>query len=104
MTDTKRSEGTEILERPGHREKPEDLWKVLLHNDDYTPMDFVTEVLEEIFDRSPAEANRIMMQVHVDGLGIAGVYTHEVAETKARTTVECAREAGHPLLASVEEA
>ena len=104
MTEPKRNDGTEILERAQHREKTEDLWKVILHNDDYTPMDFVTEVLEEIFDRSPAEAYRIMMQVHVDGSGIAGVYTHEVAETKARTTVEEAREAGHPLLASVEEA
>lgn len=103
MTDTQRHEGTETLERPRDRAKTEDLWKVVLHNDDYTPMDFVLEVLEDIFDRSPAEAYRIMMQVHLEGRGIAGVYPHEVAETKARTTVDYAREAGHPLLADVEE-
>lgn len=104
MTEPKRSDGTEILERTRHQQRTEDFWKVILHNDDYTPMDFVIEVLEEVFDRSPAEAYRIMMQVHVGGRGIAGVYTHEIAETKARTTVENAREAGYPLLASVEEA
>ena len=104
MTDTKKEGGSEVLEKPKHREKTEDLWKVVLHNDDYTPMDFVIEILEEIFDKSPAEAYRVMMMVHVEGRGIAGTYTHEVAETKAGTTVDVAREAGYPLLASIEEA
>jgi ATP-dependent Clp protease adaptor protein ClpS len=104
MSETKRHDEVETLERTSHKEKTEDLWRVVLHNDDYTPMDFVVDVLERIFDKSPAESYRIMMKVHVEGRGIAGIYTHEVAETKARTTVDDAREAGYPLLASVEEA
>ena len=104
MSDPKRHDGAETLERTRHKEKTEDLWRVVLHNDDYTPMDFVVEVLERIFDKSPAESYRIMMKVHVEGRGVAGIYTHEVAETKARTTVDDARQSGYPLLASVEEA
>ena len=104
MSDTKRQDGTETLERTRHKEKTEDLWRVVLHNDDYTPMDFVVDVLERIFDKSPAESYRIMMKVHVEGRGVAGIYTHEVAETKARATVDDARQSGYPLLASVEEA
>jgi ATP-dependent Clp protease adaptor protein ClpS len=104
MTEPKRHDGTETLERTRPREKTEDLWRVVLHNDDYTPMDFVVDVLERIFDKSPAESYRIMMKVHVEGRGVAGIYTHEVAETKATTTVDDARQAGFPLLASVEEA
>jgi ATP-dependent Clp protease adaptor protein ClpS len=103
-TDPKQGEGAEVLERSREREKTEDLWKVVLHNDDYTPMDFVVDVLEEIFDLDSADAFRVMMQVHEEGRGIAGVFPHEVAETKAEMTIESAREAGHPLLASVEEA
>lgn len=104
MSERKHGTGAEILERPRKREKPEDLWKVVLHNDDYTPMDFVVDVLEQIFDKSPAEAYRVMMKVHVEGRGIAGVFSHEVAETKARKTIDHARQSGFPLLASVEEA
>src|SRR5262245_61976970 len=104
MTETTRQTGGETHERTRQQEKTEDLWRVVLHNDDYTPMDFVVEVLERIFDKSPAESYRIMMKVHVEGRGIAGIYTHEVAETKARTTVDDARQSGFPLLASVEEA
>jgi ATP-dependent Clp protease adaptor protein ClpS len=103
MTDVRRKSGSEVLQKPRSKERIEDLWKVVLHNDDYTPMQFVVEVLEEVFDRSPAEAYRIMMQVHIEGRGIAGAYAHEVAETKAHTTVDLAREAGFPLFASVEE-
>ena len=104
MTEPKRGDGSQILEKQRERAKTEDLWKVVLHNDDYTPMDFVVEVLEEIFDKSPAEAYRVMMKVHVEGRGIAGVFSHEVAETKAQTTVDLARRCNHPLLASIEEA
>ncbi len=103
MTDVEKKPGSEVLEKPRPKEKLEDLWKVVFHNDDYTPMQFVVEVLEDVFDRTPAEAYRIMMQVHVEGRGIAGVYTHEVAETKAATTIDLARQAGFPLFASVEE-
>lgn len=104
MSEPKRGGDTRILEKPQKREKTEDLWKVVLHNDDYTPMDFVVDVLEQIFDKSPAEAYRVMMKVHVEGRGIAGVFSHEVAETKAQATIDNARRSGYPLLASVEEA
>ena len=78
-------------------------FRVLLLNDDYTPMDFVVQVLESIFHRQPAEAYRIMMQVHTQGSGVAGVYTHEVAETKVATVVDLAQDAGYPLQAAMEK-
>ena len=79
------------------------MYRVLLHNDDYTPMDFVVDVLESLFGKSPAEAYRVMMLVHNTGVGMAGVYPHEVAETKVQTVHQWAKEAGHPLRASLEE-
>jgi ATP-dependent Clp protease adaptor protein ClpS len=79
-------------------------YKVLLLNDDYTTMEFVVHVLESVFQKSPAEAFQIMMHVHVNGRGLAGVYTWEVAETKAETVINMAREAGFPLKAVTEEA
>jgi ATP-dependent Clp protease adaptor protein ClpS len=73
-------------------------------NDDYTTMEFVVHVLETVFQKSPAEAFRIMMHVHQQGRGLAGVYPWEVAETKADTVINMAREAGYPLKAITEEA
>jgi ATP-dependent Clp protease adaptor protein ClpS len=78
-------------------------YAVVLLNDDYTPMQFVVDVLESLFEKMPAEAHRIMMQVHVNGRGIAGVYPWEVAETKADKVASLASHAGHPLRATVEE-
>jgi ATP-dependent Clp protease adaptor protein ClpS len=78
------------------------MYRVVLHNDDYTTMDFVVAILESLFLRSPAEAHRIMMQVHERGSGVAGTYPHEVAETKAALVHDRAREAGFPLRASLE--
>lgn len=96
--------GTHIITKTRPKTKRPSLYKVLLLNDDYTPMDFVIEILESIFHRTPAEAYRIMMQVHTQGSGIAGVYTHEVAETKVTDAVELARDAGYPLQAVMEQA
>ena len=79
------------------------LYKVLLHNDDYTTMEFVIEVLEGIFSKSPAEAFRIMMHVHENGLGHCGSYPFEIAETKVDLVHERARANGFPLRASFEE-
>ena len=93
----------EVLERTGKQTERPRLYRVVLHNDDYTTMDFVIEVLESIFDRSPAEAYRVMMQVHTAGVGVAGVYAWEVAETKVALVHERAGDAGHPLRASIEE-
>lgn len=79
------------------------LHRVILLNDDYTTMDFVMQVLESIFAKSPAEAYQIMMHVHQNGRGLAGIYPWEVAETKAQSVVTLAREAGFPLQAVVEQ-
>ena len=79
------------------------MWKVVLLNDDYTPMEFVVQLLETVFDKSPAEAYRIMLQVHVEGRGICGVYPIDIAETRVAKTEELAESAGYPLKAVMEE-
>jgi ATP-dependent Clp protease adaptor protein ClpS len=79
------------------------LYKVLLHNDDYTTMEFVVYVLTTIFHKTEGEAFTIMLKVHVEGVGIAGIYTYEIAETKAQKVITLARENEFPLLATVEE-
>jgi ATP-dependent Clp protease adaptor protein ClpS len=96
--------GGEIKERVKTEKKEPTLYKVILLNDDYTTMEFVLRVLEEIFQKSPAEAYRIMMSVHLNGSGIAGVYPWEVAETKVETLAAAAKRAEFPLRAAIEEA
>ena len=96
--------GDAVKERVTTEKKEPVLFKVVLLNDDYTTMEFVVSVLENIFQKSPAEAYQIMMHVHVNGRGIAGVYPWEVAETKCDKVVTAAREAGFPLKAVTEEA
>lgn len=78
------------------------LWRVLLHNDDYTGQDFVVWVLETIFQKEHGEAFDIMMRVHLTGMGIAGVYTYDVAQTKVKTTRQVAEEHEFPLLVTME--
>ena len=78
------------------------LWRVLLHNDDYTTQDFVVWVLETIFHKPRGEALTIMLSVHRTGLGVAGVYTHDVADTKVRATKQVAEEHEFPLLVTME--
>lgn len=84
--------------------KPPAMYKVLLHNDDYTTMEFVVHVLETVFHRSNAEAIHIMLHVHRNGIGVAGVYTYEVAETKVAVVEAMARQHEYPLKCTVEEA
>ncbi len=96
--------GEQVLERTKDQVKEPPLFKVILLNDDYTTMDFVVGILEEVFHKSPAEAHRIMMQVHMQGKGLCGLYPHEVAETKVTTVHDRARANGFPLRASLEEA
>jgi ATP-dependent Clp protease adaptor protein ClpS len=96
--------GESVKERVVTQKKEPLLFKVVLLNDDYTTMEFVVSVLTAVFQKSPAEAYQIMMSVHVNGRGIAGVYPWELAETKAANVIALAREAGFPLKAVTEEA
>jgi len=90
-----------VTEEKTRLQKPP-LFKVLLHNDDYTTMDFVVLVLRTIFQMSPNDAFRIMMNVHNQGVGVAGVYTYEIAEAKVARVLALAKEYEFPLLASLE--
>ena len=95
--------GGEVVEKPRSKTKRPQLYNVVLYNDDYTTMEFVLHVLESIFDKGPAEAYRVMMEVHTSGRGLCGAYTWEVAETKVATVHEQARSEGFPLRAGIEE-
>jgi len=77
-------------------------YKVLLHNDDYTTMEFVIEVLQNVFGKNLSEANEIMIKVHEQGSGVCGIYSFEIAETKANQAMRLAKTAGHPLKSSIE--
>ena len=95
--------GTEVLtESETKLEKPK-LFKVILHNDDFTTMDFVVFVLQYVFNRSDAEAFTIMLKVHNEGLGIAGIYPFEIASMKSEKAMNLARAREFPLLCTVEE-
>jgi ATP-dependent Clp protease adaptor protein ClpS len=82
--------------------RPPPLYKVLLHNDDYTTMEFVVHVLETVFCHPSPAAMTIMLAIHHRGVGVAGVFPYEIAETKATKVMELAREAEYPLLCTVE--
>lgn len=99
------SDGVQVLEKPVIKPKNRrpSLYKVLLLNDDYTPMDFVIHVLERYFHKNRDEATSIMLNVHREGVGICGVYTYEVAETKVMQVMEFARQSQHPLQCVMEK-
>ncbi len=92
-----------IVTKTEPKTKRPSLYKVLLLNDDYTPMDFVVYVLERFFNKAHDEANRIMMHVHQKGVGICGVYTYEVAETKVAQVMNFSRQHQHPLQCTMEK-
>lgn len=94
-------EGDVVTKKKKKTKKPK-RFKVVFVNDDYTTMEFVVRVLETIFHKSPAEAAAIMLRIHNNGSGIAGVYTREVAETKVEQTMSWARKEGHPLMVTME--
>ena len=104
MSDRQNQTGGEVKERPQIKKKEPTLYKVVLLIDDYTTMEFVIKVLETVFEKWPAVAFRIMMHVHVNGKGIAGVYPWEIAETKVDTVTAMARQSEFPLRAAIEEA
>lgn len=92
------------LEAVKQRVEPPAMYKVLLNNDDYTPMDFVVEVLMRFFNLDPEKANQIMLTVHYRGKAVCGIYTAEIAETKVMQVNQYARKNQHPLLCSMEQA
>ena len=87
---------------PKTQEPP--MYKVILHNDDFTPMDFVVDVLERFFHKDHSSAMEIMLQVHNKGSAVCGIYPYEVAETKVAQTLELARKHEHPLQCTLEKA
>ena len=93
--------GVVVKARPKTR-KPT-MYKVLMLNDDYTPMEFVVHVLERFFQKNREEATRIMLHVHRRGVGVCGVYTYEVAETKVTQVMDLARQNQHPLQCTIEK-
>ena len=90
-----------VIETKPRTKKPS-LYKVLMLNDDYTPMEFVVHVLERVFSKPPEEATRIMLHVHHRGVGLCGVFTYEIAETKVTQVVDYARKHQHPLQCTLE--
>ena len=103
MTHDHRKPTVNVLEKVKTVPREPTLYQVILHNDDYTTMDFVIAVLESVFHKQPAEAYRLMMEVHVQGRAVCGAYIHEVAETKVATVGDLAAANGFPLQASIEE-
>src|SRR5262245_37213594 len=97
------TDGT-VKERTDTKSQDPKLFNVILLNDDYTTMEFVIQILETLFQKSPAEAYQVMMHVHRNGRGLAGVYPWEVAETKVEKVTTLSREAGYPLRATIEDA
>ena len=99
--DPRREGGVDTKTRPRVARPPR--YKVLLHNDDYTPMEFVVAILEQIFGKGPTEATTIMLAIHNTGLGVAGVYVLDVAETKVAAVHRSAEQRGYPLRSGVEK-
>ena len=95
---------TGLVTKTRPKTKKPSLYKVLLLNDDYTPMEFVVDVLERFFAMDRPAATRVMLEVHTRGKGICGVYTYEIAETKVSQVMAHAREHQHPLMCTLEQA
>ena len=98
---TTRERGVATQLRPKVTRPPR--FKVILYNDDYTPMEFVVVLLEQVFSKSPAAATELMLQIHRKGMGVAGVYVQEVAETKVANVHQLAEQRGYPLRAGMEK-
>jgi ATP-dependent Clp protease adaptor protein ClpS len=93
---------TELKEKPAQT-KPPAMWQVVMYNDDYTPMEFVVDVLEQIFGHNYERATQIMLKVHTEGRGICGVFPRDVASMKVEQVVDYARKHQHPLRCGMEE-
>lgn len=108
MTDKRKGgrpgEDTGVLTRTKPETKKPSMYKVLLLNDDYTPMEFVVLVLQRFFRMDMEEATRVMLHVHQRGVGVCGVFSYEVAETKVSQVIDFARQNQHPLQCTLEKA
>ena len=93
---------TELKEKPAQT-KPPAMWQVVMYNDDYTPMEFVVDVLEQIFGLNYERATQIMLKVHTEGRGVCGIFPRDVASMKVEQVVDRAREHQHPLRCGMEE-
>lgn len=102
MSDKKTDSEGLVLTKDDTETKEPSMYKVLLHNDDYTTMEFVISILENVFKKNREEATQIMLSVHEQGIGIAGVYTYEICETKIAIVHELARKNEYPLRCSME--
>lgn len=104
MTQRQRQHDGDVAleQKPKHRTEKPRRYHVLIHNDDYTSMEFVVEVLETVFHKSPSEATAIMLHIHTKGVGVAGIYSREVAESKVEQVHQLAQSHGYPLRASFE--
>ena len=89
--------GSVVLERRTQKTKPPQMYQVVMLNDDYTPMEFVVVVIQEFFNKDRETATQIMLKIHLDGKGICGVYSRDVAATKVDQVQDAAKQAGHPL-------
>ena len=95
--------GTAVVTQTKTKTQKPAMYRVLILNDDYTPMEFVVYILERFFNKSPEAATRIMLHVHQNGVGVCGVFTYEVAETKVAQVIETARKHQHPLQCTMEK-
>ena len=86
-----------VLERRTEKTKPPQMYRVLMLNDDFTPMEFVVVILQEFFNKDREAATQIMLQIHLDGKGVCGVYSRDIAATKVDQVLDAAHKAGHPL-------
>ncbi len=101
-SETERDEESGVATIRKEKLKRPSMYKVLMHNDDYTTMEFVVHVLQKYFQKSSPEAHAIMLEVHTRGFGVCGIYTYEVAESKSAKVIKYSRENGHPLKCSTE--
>lgn len=95
---------TGVIEKAKPQTKKPSMYKVIMLNDDYTPMEFVIHILERFFSKTRDEATKIMLHVHQRGVGICGVFSYEIAETKVMQVMDCARQNQHPLQCTIEKA
>jgi ATP-dependent Clp protease adaptor protein ClpS len=97
VTPSEDPDGAVVLERRTQRTRPPKMYQVVMLNDDYTPMEFVVIVIQEFFSKDLETATQIMLKIHLDGRGVCGVYTKDVAATKVNQVLEAAHKSGHPL-------